>query len=67
VKFLVDAQLPPKLADWLTARGHDAQHVAALPGGLRMPDAEIWQRAGVEGSIIVSKDREFLDLVHRRE
>ena len=27
MKFLVDAQLPPGLARWLVARGHEADHV----------------------------------------
>jgi len=28
MKFIVDAQLPPSLADWLALKGHDAVHVA---------------------------------------
>jgi len=28
MKFLVDAQLPPALARWLVAKGHQAAHVA---------------------------------------
>jgi predicted nuclease of predicted toxin-antitoxin system len=30
MRFLVDAQLPPALARWLTAKGHDAVHIADL-------------------------------------
>jgi predicted nuclease of predicted toxin-antitoxin system len=41
VKFLVDAQLPPRLTVWLAERGHEAVHVSALPDGLRMPDTEL--------------------------
>ena len=41
MKFLIDAQLPPRLVGWLVARGHEARHVVDLPDGLRMPDAEI--------------------------
>jgi predicted nuclease of predicted toxin-antitoxin system len=59
VKFLVDAQLPPRLVAWLVSRGERARHVAALPDGLRMPDAEIWAEAGSAGEAIVTKD--FLD------
>ena len=62
MRFLVDAQLPPRLATWLTVEGHEALHVAALPGGLQMADADIWRRAAADASIIVSKDRDFLDL-----
>lgn len=62
MRFLVDAQLPPKLAAWLIARGQEARHVAELLDGLRMPDAEVWQKASADDAIIVSKDKDFLDL-----
>jgi len=28
MRFLVDAQLPPALARWLSGKGHEAEHVA---------------------------------------
>jgi predicted nuclease of predicted toxin-antitoxin system len=28
MRFIVDAQLPPALARWLAAKGHEAEHVA---------------------------------------
>ena len=28
MRFIIDAQLPPALARWLSERGHDAEHVA---------------------------------------
>ena len=31
-RFLVDAQLPPALARWLTAHGHPSQHVFDFGG-----------------------------------
>lgn len=30
MRFLVDAQLPPALARWLCANGHEAVHVGDL-------------------------------------
>lgn len=30
MRFLVDAQLPPALARWIAAQGHEARHVADL-------------------------------------
>jgi len=36
MKFLVDAQLPRRLARWLQASGHDAIHTRDLPEGNRM-------------------------------
>lgn len=62
MKFLIDAQLPPRLAGWLGARGHEAQHVVELPGGLEMRDAGIWDHATRGALVIVTKDKDFLDL-----
>lgn len=59
MRFLVDAQLPPRLAAFLGSVGHDAIHVQSLVGGLRMPDAEISAAADDEGRIVVSKDADF--------
>jgi predicted nuclease of predicted toxin-antitoxin system len=58
VRCLIDAQLPPALARWLTSVGHEATHVFDL----RMAsatDAVIWQHAIETGSVIVSKDEDF--------
>jgi len=61
VKFIVDAQLPPKLADWLRDHGHDA--VAVRQIGLReAEDRAIWAYAVQEGAIIVTKDEDFARL-----
>ena len=42
--FLVDAQLPPALAKWITSQGHSASHVfdVGLEGA---DDRTIWTRA----------------------
>ena len=42
MKFLVDANLPPALAQWLASEGHEAQHVANL-GMQASADRDIWQ------------------------
>lgn len=58
MRFLVDAQLPPALARWLRAGGHEAEHVEEL--GLRAgSDRTIWERALQTGAIIVTKDEDF--------
>jgi predicted nuclease of predicted toxin-antitoxin system len=59
VKFLVDANLPPALAQWLASEGHEAQHVADL-GMAAMPDRDIWQRARDLNACIVTKDEDFV-------
>ena len=58
MRFIVDAQLPPALARWLAARGHEAEHV----GDRKMADAsdgEIWDLALADAAVIVTKDEDF--------
>jgi predicted nuclease of predicted toxin-antitoxin system len=59
VKFLIDANLPPALAQWLVSAGHEAHHVSDL-GLETMPDREIWQRARELDACIVTKDEDFV-------
>lgn len=61
MRFLVDAQLPPKLAVWLQGKGHEAEHVVSVLGETA-PDAMIFARAVETGSVIVTKDLDFLSL-----
>ena len=58
MRFLVDAQLPPALARWLTSKGQEAEHVADV-GPANAPDKEIWNYALAAGAVIVSKDDDF--------
>jgi predicted nuclease of predicted toxin-antitoxin system len=60
VNFLVDAQLPPALARWMTGQGHQATHVFDL-GFHSADDPVIWERACNEQAVIVSKDEDFVD------
>ena len=58
MKFLVDAQLPPALAELLRELGQEA--VAVRDIGLRdAEDGPIWQYALENGAIIVTKDEDF--------
>jgi predicted nuclease of predicted toxin-antitoxin system len=41
MRFLIDAQLPPTLAQLLQGSGYDAIHVSALPAGNSTKDAEV--------------------------
>jgi predicted nuclease of predicted toxin-antitoxin system len=59
VKFLVDAQLPARLARLLNEHGHDATHTSELPNGNRTPDDEIADTADAEDRVVISKDRDF--------
>jgi predicted nuclease of predicted toxin-antitoxin system len=58
MRFLVDAQLPPALARWLTAAGHDAEHVGDVGLGSAQ-DQAIWAYALGVGAVVVSKDEDF--------
>ncbi len=61
MKFLVDAQLPPALARWLTEQSHPSQHVADL-SLTSSSDRNIWQYAKDNGLTIITKDEDFSHL-----
>lgn len=61
MNFLVDAQLPARLARFLANVGHDAVHASELPEGNRTTDVRIAELADGEGRIVVTKDRDFRD------
>ena len=60
MKFLVDAQLPRRIALWLREAGHDAVHTLDLAEGNRASDAEILETAAREQRIVVTKDADFV-------
>ena len=64
MNFLVDAQLPPRLADWLRAQGHAATAVRDI-GMQAATDDEIWRHASKENAIIVTKDEDFAAMTGR--
>ena len=58
MKFLVDQQLPPVLAKFLSGAGHQAQHVREI--GLReADDATIWRHTIAHEMVMISKDEDF--------
>lgn len=58
MKFLIDENLPPRLAGWLNARGHDAIHVRDC-GLLGAADSALAELASREGRVIVTQDADF--------
>ena len=58
MRFLIDAQLPPRLASTLRRADHEADHVFDL-GLLTTPDIEIWRHAEKTGAVILTKDADF--------
>jgi predicted nuclease of predicted toxin-antitoxin system len=61
MNFLVDAQLPRRMAAWLTAAGCDATHTLDLPDRNRSTDEQINDVADREQRVVVSKDADFVD------
>lgn len=59
MKFLVDAQLPLRLARLLNQHGHDATHTSELPNANRTLDDEVAATADTENRVVISKDRDF--------
>ena len=60
-RFIIDAQLPPALADHLNAKGMEAEHVNRIGLGAAS-DAAIWQRAIASRAVLITKDRDFAEL-----
>lgn len=65
MKFWLDAQLPPMLAQWLsTTYGIEAVSLRDL--GMRdASDLEIFQAAQRVQAVLISKDSDFVELVSR--
>jgi predicted nuclease of predicted toxin-antitoxin system len=60
VKFLVDANLPPRLCDWLKSHRHEAEHLFDL-NLLTATDTEIWQHGKGGNLVIFTKDVDFYE------
>ncbi len=60
MKFIVDAQLPVRLARDLAAAGHDARHTLDLPLGNRTPDGDLAALAAREDRVLITKDSDFV-------
>jgi predicted nuclease of predicted toxin-antitoxin system len=61
LRFIVDTQLPPSLAEFFRRRGFDATHVVDYPSGTLTQDDEIISIATSEKRIVVTKDIDFFD------
>lgn len=60
MKFVVDAQLPQRLARALSRAEHDVVHSLDLPLRNRTPDDDLIQLATSEGRVLVTKDSDFV-------
>lgn len=60
MKFLVDAQLPRRLAEHLRQSGLSAIHTLDLPAGNRTTDLAINELSIREQYVVVTKDSDLL-------
>lgn len=68
MRFLVDAQLPKRLAHVLRSAGYDTLHTLDLPARNLTTDQEITRIVIAEARILITKDADFVEsfILHRR-
>jgi len=64
MRFLIDNNMSPLLAESLKAAGHDAVHLRDL-GMQAAPDPVVLERAQVDERVLVSADTDFGGLLSR--
>jgi predicted nuclease of predicted toxin-antitoxin system len=61
MKFIVDAQLPTRLAKFLQDAGYDALHTRDLPQQNATPDSSINTLSIQQERVVITKDSDFVD------
>jgi predicted nuclease of predicted toxin-antitoxin system len=61
MKFLIDAQLPRRLAHQLRVAGFEATHTLDLPQGNRTTDQELITFSITENWVVITKDADFVE------
>ena len=61
MRFLLDMNLSPALAEWLRGEGHDAVHISDAGLG-QLPDSAIFEHAAIERRTVVTFDLDFGEL-----
>ena len=61
MKFIVDAQLPRRLARFMQAKGYDVIHTLDLPQQNATPDSSINALSIDQNRIVITKDFDFVD------
>ena len=63
----LDAQLPPVLARWINSQRFGLEAVPVRDIGLRdATDREIFRQARQAGALVMTKDRDFIDLLNQQ-
>ena len=60
MNFLIDANLPRRLVNIFSKRGHRAVHTLDLPGGNATDDLAILQYSDDQNCVIATKDADFM-------
>ena len=60
MKFVVDAQLPKRLARLIQAEGYDCLHTQDLPNGNATSDTDINFLSIREKRVVITKDADFV-------
>jgi predicted nuclease of predicted toxin-antitoxin system len=61
VNFLIDAQLPKQMVNWLATHHCHGRHTSDLPNGNRSTDLAILEVAAREQRVLITKDADFVD------
>lgn len=61
MRFIVDAQLPKRLAYWIEDQGHDAIHTLDLPSQNLTEDGIIIRLSIEQKRVVISKDSDFYE------
>ncbi len=68
MKFIIDAQLPYRLKQWLIGQGLDVIHTLDLPKKQLTSDIEIIHTADRHDRIVITKDSDFFkhNILHQK-
>ncbi|WP_458701600.1 DUF5615 family PIN-like protein [Sulfurospirillum sp. 1307] len=61
MKFLLDAQLPKKISEFLNWKGYDSLHTLDLPDKNRTKDSQINDISIKQSRVVISKDLDFVE------
>jgi predicted nuclease of predicted toxin-antitoxin system len=64
VRFLVDNQLPGRLAEWLRDQGHESEHLLEI-GLAQSKDNIVWKHALSQRAVIITKDEDYAEWIRR--
>ena len=64
MRWLVDAQLPRRLAEHLAGWGDEAEHTLDLPLANATPDAMVIERSKLTAAVVMTKDADFVNHFH---